>query len=188
MEREEGMERGEGQPAGSTPSDPSTPSIPDAYAGRVRVRVGALVFDSPAAPSAVLLAEHDGLWEDRPFWTPPGGGVEFGEGLAEALQREVREETGVDVEVGPLRYALDFVRPPLHAVSFYFTCTAPDLTVARLGSDPELGDRQLLRSLRLVPFDELPGLTVYPEPFVGRLAADARAGFPEGTVYLGTFR
>ncbi len=162
--------------------------VPEVYAGRVRVRVGALVFDDPAAPSAVLLAEHDGLWEERPFWTPPGGGVEFGEGLENALQREVREETGVDVEVGSLRYVLDYVRPPLHAVSFYFACRTPDVGAARLGTDPELGDRQVLCGLRLVPFADLAGLTVYPEPFVGRLAEDARAGFPEGTVYLGTFR
>lgn len=170
------------------PSGPASGEIPSALSGRVRVRVGALVFDDPADPSAVLLAEHNGLWEAAPFWTPPGGGVEFGEELSEALQREVREETSVDVAVGPLRYVLDFVRPPLHAVSFYFECRSANLGVARLGTDPELGDRQLLRSVRLVGFDELADLTVYPEPFVGRLADDARAGFPKGTVYLGTFR
>ena len=165
--------------------------IPDRLAGRVRVRVGALVFDEPAAPTAVLLAEHAGLWSAEPFWTPPGGGVEFGEGLSEALVREVREETGVDVEVGPVRYALDFVRLPLHAVSFYLSCRAdrPALAAARLGTDPELSaDDQILRRLRLVPFDELDQITLYPEPFADRLAHDARAGFPEGTVYLGTFR
>ncbi|WP_420455842.1 NUDIX domain-containing protein [Rubrivirga sp.] len=166
-----------------------TDRIPDRLVGHVRVRVGALVFDDPAAPTAVLLAEHGGLWEDRPFWTPPGGGVEFGEPLADALRREVAEETGLAVEVGEVRYVLDFVRPPLHAVSLYAECRAPDLSKAQLGRDPELADDdQLLRSLRWVPFDELSRLTVYPEPFVGRLAADARAGFPEGTVYLGTFR
>ncbi|PAP75507.1 NUDIX domain-containing protein [Rubrivirga marina] len=162
--------------------------IPDVYTNRVRVRVGALVFDDPDDPSAVLLAEHEGLWEDRPFWTPPGGGVEFGEGLEEALRREVTEEAGVDVEVGPLRYAIDFIRPPLHAVSFYFACRARDVEAARLGTDPELGDRQLLRGLRLVPLSELGQITIYPEPFASRLAEDARAGFPDGTVYLGTLR
>lgn len=162
--------------------------IPERLAGHVRVRVGALLFDDAEDPSAVLLAEHDGIWEDAPFWTPPGGGVEFGEPLAAALRREVYEETGLDIEVGPVRYVLDFVRPPLHAVSFYLECRAPDLGAARLGHDPELGDRQILRGVRLVPFDEMSSLTVYPEPFRQRLAVDARAGFPDGTVYLGTFR
>lgn len=166
---------------------PDDSRIPDIYANRVRVRVGALLVDDDRQPGAVLLAQHDGLWDDQPFWTPPGGGVEFGEAMETALRREVAEEAGVDVEVGPLRYVLDFVRPPLHAVSFYFSCWAPDLGSARLGTDPELGDRQMLRDVRLVPFAELGDLTLYPEPLTARLAADARAGFPDGIVHLGSF-
>lgn len=90
--------------------------------------------------------------------------------------------------VGPLRYVLDFVRAPLHAVSFYFECTVADDAEAALGADPELGEAQMLRAVRWVPLDALAGLTLYPEPFRTRLAADARAGFPDGTAYLGTFR
>ena len=166
--------------------------IDEVYGGRVRVRVGALVFDDEAAPSAVLLVEHAGIHADEngekpPFWTPPGGGVDFGESLAEALRREVEEETGLGVKVGPLRYALDFVRPPLHAVSFYFSATVERGTLGT-GSDPELGDDQLIRSVRFVPFADLAGLSLYPEGFAKRLPADARAGFPGGTQYLGTLR
>lgn len=36
---------------------------------------------------------------DRRGWEPPGGQVELGEDLLEALQREIREESGVEVAV-----------------------------------------------------------------------------------------
>ena len=53
----------------------------------------------------------------RPQWTLPGGGVEYGESMEEAVVREVREETGYDVVVGrPLTthtsWSADGPRPP----------------------------------------------------------------------------
>jgi ADP-ribose pyrophosphatase YjhB (NUDIX family) len=180
------------QPALPSSQSRTRPGIAEAYGGRIRVRVGALVFDDDAAPGAVLLVEHDGVHEGpsgdaEPFWIPPGGGVDFGESLAEAVRREAEEEAGLDLRVGPLRYTLDFVRPPLHTVSFYFQAHVESGT-PRPGADPELGDAQLIRSVRFVPFDELPTMNVYPEGLGDRLPADARAGFPGGVQYLGTLR
>lgn len=37
----------------------------------------------------------------------PGGSLNYGESLEEALKREVREETGIEIDIGPIVYAFD---------------------------------------------------------------------------------
>ncbi|GAB3585808.1 NUDIX domain-containing protein [Calidifontibacter terrae] len=50
----------------------------------------------------ILLSYWNGEGRFTPAWTMPGGGVEFEETIAEGLVREVYEETGFHIELGPL--------------------------------------------------------------------------------------
>lgn len=59
-----------------------------------RVSVSALIFDG----ERVLLAHRRAI----DWWNLPGGALDPGETVDEALRREVREETGLHVEVGQL--------------------------------------------------------------------------------------
>lgn len=128
----------------------SLPISPDsllhAYQGRVRVRVGGLLLRN----GALLLAAHRGLLPGgAPFWSPPGGGWQFGESIREALVREFREETGLAVRVGRFLHLHEFANNNLQALELFFEVVAEDETAEpQLGQDPEHGaDQQLLSEL-----------------------------------------
>jgi ADP-ribose pyrophosphatase YjhB (NUDIX family) len=75
------------------------------YPERPIVGVGAVVLDG----DRVLLVKraHEPL---KGEWSVPGGAVDLGETLEEAIHREVLEETCLDVEVGPIVDVLDRIR------------------------------------------------------------------------------
>lgn len=56
--------------------------------------MGAAIFHDETLLLLRRIDDFPGLWE------LPGGSVEVGERLEEALRREVREETGLSVEIG----------------------------------------------------------------------------------------
>ncbi len=63
-------------------------------------------YDTRLAAYAVIVDEQErvllALWNEgeRPQWTLPGGGVELHETPEQGAVRELREETGYDVELG----------------------------------------------------------------------------------------
>jgi 8-oxo-dGTP diphosphatase len=77
-----------------------------------RVGVNAVIFDGPR----VLLS----LRRDIEWWNLPGGGMEPGETVDEALRREVREETGLDVELE--RLVGVYSKPQKNEVVLAFRC------------------------------------------------------------------
>lgn len=67
------------------------------------------------AVGAIILREDELLLIKRGAepamgkWSIPGGSVEIGETLEEAVRREVKEETNLDVEVGKLAGLTDLI-------------------------------------------------------------------------------
>ena len=69
----------------------------------------------------VLLVQQQGQDDPVPLWLLPGGAVEEGELLTEALVREIREETGLSVlRVGRLAYVVQLDHPVDGHQSFVF--------------------------------------------------------------------
>jgi mutator protein MutT len=92
----------------------------------IGVGVGAILLDESGR---VFLAERGpDAKNERGAWEFPGGSVEYGETLAGALRREMREEFGVEIEVGRLVDVADHLLPEegQHWVSPTFECRVLD--------------------------------------------------------------
>lgn len=135
----------------------------------VHVRVTGIVIEG----EQILLLNQD---TDGPrTWSLPGGKVEDGETLAEALVREMREETGVDIEVGRLLYLCDHVVAHVVHITFEARRIGGQVGAVQAGQDT--------RPIRGVEFVELADL---PElGFSQRFVQLCRAGFPQAGSYMG---
>ncbi|GAB2824398.1 NUDIX hydrolase [Actinocorallia aurea] len=136
------------------------------------VRVtGILVEDG-----ALLLLDQD--VGDGRTWSLPGGKVEPGEPLADALVREMREETGLETEPVRLLYVCDHLPPGApHVVHLTFEVRR---TGGTLGSVAPHADTRPIRAVEMTPFAALPS-----RGFTARFTTLVRDGFPAAGSYMG---
>ncbi|QYC38182.1 CTP pyrophosphohydrolase [Nonomuraea coxensis DSM 45129] len=138
----------------------------------MKVRVTGVVIED----GRILLLDQD--TGDGRSWSLPGGKVEPGEPIGDALVRELREETGLDVRPGRLLYVCDHL-PGDGAHVIHLTFEA-----ARIGGDvgavAEGADTTPIRGVRFVPLTGLTALGFSP-----RFVQLARDGWPGAGSYMG---
>ncbi|WP_141583272.1 NUDIX hydrolase [Actinomadura sp. WMMA1423] len=130
-------------------------------------------YDDPDAPapnsmvvaaSAVVINEHGEVLmqrrADSGLWALPGGGMNLDESLPGTAVREVKEETGYDVEVTGL---VGTYTDPRHIIAYSDGEVRRQFNVcfkARLlGGDLQVSDESL--EVRWVPADELDALPMH---------------------------
>ena len=108
--------------------------------------VGAIIVDD----DQILLVQR-GNDPGRGLWSVPGGRVEPGEQLRQAVVREVREETGLAVIVGDLAGHVERIGEDYHLVIL-------DFFAGPVERNRELTAGDDAADARWVPFAEVAGL------------------------------
>jgi 8-oxo-dGTP diphosphatase len=142
-----------------------------------RIRVSALL----RWQDQILLCRHEKPGKE--YWLLPGGGVDSGESLVDALQRELLEEVGLEDELpleGPIAI-VDSISPQRsfaakHVVHIIFSGDLSGRSLEQVESHDAA-----VRGHRLFRVDELDGVVLHPP--IQRFLRRWRPGDP--VVYLG---
>ena len=135
------------------------PSSTRQYPDRPVVGVGAVIV---ADGKVVLIRRRFEPLKGQ--WSLPGGAVELGETLEDSVAREILEETGLDIEVGPVIEVFDRIitddesRVEYHYVLVDYLCwpiadelrAGSDVDAAVLVDRSELGPYQLTKKATAV--------------------------------------
>jgi ADP-ribose pyrophosphatase YjhB (NUDIX family) len=130
-------------------NDPNAPP-----ANSIVPSVTAIVTD----PAGRVLMVHR---TDNDLWSIPGGAMDLGESIADAAVREVKEETGVDVEVVGM---VGIYTNPRHVMAYddgevrqqFSVCFTTRLLSGQLRPSSETSE------VRFVDRADLDGLNVHP--------------------------
>lgn len=136
----------------------------DRDAPKIEVPVSKLKF-RPSVYGVLLHGEKVLLHGYDDGYDFPGGGVNLGESLKDALDREIMEETGLSVDIGKLLHVEEdfFIHPateqPHQTFLFFFACSNPrgELTTAHFDEH----EKTVARLAEWIPIEQVPDLKHY---------------------------
>ena len=94
-------------------------------------RIRPLTIGVPRREHKIFVSELYDPSDDKQFYRPIGGGIEFGEYSTDALVREFQEELDIEVEVsdylGTIENVFTFDDSPGHEVVLVYEIAVPDV-------------------------------------------------------------
>jgi ADP-ribose pyrophosphatase YjhB (NUDIX family) len=139
-----------------------------------RVRVGVLI---PQDDQILLVRHRKG---DKTYWMLPGGGLDAGETFAVCAEREVHEETGLQIKTERMLYISEAICPrgTRHVVNVFM--------LARLeGGTVSLPENDVIEEVAFHPVSALSEITLYPA-IAPEIIAAHRNGYQGEIRYLGS--
>ncbi|MBO1628586.1 NUDIX domain-containing protein [Bacillus arachidis] len=125
----------------------------------IRVRTSALIIKN----NNVLLVEFND--ENGLHYNLPGGGVEQGETLIEAVKREALEEASVQINVGQVAFLYEYAPfknkekyGTVHSLTTIFECELKDGETPCISDNPDENQT----GVKWIPLDELQNIVLYP--------------------------
>jgi mutator protein MutT len=145
----------------------------EVFVNQIRIRAAGILVKN----DQILLVRHEK--KGKSYWLLPGGGVDFGETVEEALVREFKEEVGLTVQVGKMVLVHDSVPPDHHrqVLNLYFIVSTTD-TEIKVTKDAVLQDAAFY------PLSEFKGMTVNPD-VKAEILEGLKTDWPGGCRYLG---
>ena len=121
---------------------------------RPRIRVAGILIEN----DKILLIQHHK--NNKKYWLIPGGGNDWGETAKEALIREYKEETNMNIEVDEFLFFSETIYPnkERHILNLFFRIHRNE----KNNSIIKLGDEAVLIDLKFVTKEELKTMIVYP--------------------------
>ena len=128
---------------------------------KIRLRAGALIIKD----DAVLLSRFKNEATGKPHYNLPAGGSESYETLKEAVKREAKEETCVEIEVGPVAFVYEYqptkssyIYGDTHWVDITFHCSLKEGSVPKMPEKPDPSQT----GVEWIAIDKLGDIDMYP--------------------------
>ena len=114
----------------------------------IGVGCGALILNEKG--EALLMKRGPKSKNEAGFWSKPGGAVELGESVEDAIRREIKEELGVDIELlAPLKFTDHRAQGGQHWIALNYTARV-------VKGEPRIREPEKIAEIGWFSLDKLP--------------------------------